>query len=307
MGKIFELGRNTKSIHGWIIIDKPKGYSSTNIVNRIKKILQVKKAGHAGTLDPNATGILAIAIGEATKTIQYLMDAPKEYNFSMILGTGTDTDDSTGCIIKSSEKRPSNIALKKKLKNFEGLISQVPPNFSAVRVKGQRAYKLSRGGNLDLKLKARNLWVEKLTFIDRISDDEVELNLVCGKGGYVRSIARDLGKSLGCYAHVENLRRIRSGPFNLDDAMEPSFIECENAEKILSFLKPIFPNLKDTSMLSCNKKEAELLKNGISIKIENLKINGSGQIVFVKCQETPVAICVYHDGVIKPKRVFLLD
>ena len=206
-------------------------------MNRIKKILQVKKAGHAGTLDPNATGILAIAIGEATKTIQYLMDAPKEYNFSMILGTGTDTDDSTGCIIKSSEKRPSNIALKKKLKNFEGLISQVPPNFSAVRVKGQRAYKLSRGGNLDLKLKARNLWVENLTFIDRISDDEVELNLVCGKGGYVRSIARDLGKSLGCYAHVDNLRRIHSGPFNLDDAMEPSFIEYENAEKILNSLK----------------------------------------------------------------------
>ena len=193
--------RKGNNINGWIIIDKPAGITSTNVVNKIKRAFNAKKVGHAGTLDPDATGVLPIALGEATKTIPHIMDEIKSYHFCIKFGEATDTDDATGEIIYKSNKRPDDDKISALLPKYTGFIEQKPPNYSAIKVNGVRAYDLARSGK-QLKLRARSLFVKELKFLERVDEDHALLQLTCGKGGYVRSIARDLGTDLKCFAHV---------------------------------------------------------------------------------------------------------
>ena len=197
-------GKKGRAVSGWLVVDKPAGITSTAVVNKVKWAMDAQKAGHAGTLDPAATGVLAIALGEATKTVPYITDALKCYRFMVNLGAATTTDDAEGAVIAEAALRPSDAEIEAALAAFRGDIQQVPPQFSAVKVDGERAYDLAREGEA-MDLAARPLWVERLEMLSRPSPDQVELEMVCGKGGYVRAIARDLvpawvvwGMSRGC-------------------------------------------------------------------------------------------------------------
>ena len=210
--------RKGRDISGWLIVDKPAGITSTAVVNKVRWALDAKKAGHAGTLDPEATGVLAVALGEATKTVPFVTDSLKAYSFMVKLGEATNTDDAEGEVISRSDARPSDDEIKAALGAFVGDIMQVPPKFSAVKIDGERAYKLARDDE-EFEIAARPLWVEELVMTDRPDADHVALEMTCGKGGYVRAIARDLGEALGCYGHVEWLRRIWSGPFRAEEGI----------------------------------------------------------------------------------------
>src|SRR6056297_1927016 len=217
--------RKGRDVNGWLVVDKPAGMTSTSVVNKVKWALQAKKAGHAGTLDPDATGVLAVALGEATKTVPYITDALKAYRFTVRLGQATNTDDAEGEVTATSEARPDDAAIKAALGGFVGEIMQVPPKFSAVKIDGERAYKRARDGE-EFEVEARPLWVEELLLTDRPDADHAVLEMTCGKGGYVRSIARDLGEALGCKGHVTWLRRLWSGPFDGEDAIPFQQVEA---------------------------------------------------------------------------------
>ena len=217
--------RKGRDISGWLVVDKPAGMTSTAVVNKVRWALQAKKAGHAGTLDPEATGVLAVALGEATKTVPYVTEALKAYEFTVRLGQATNTDDAEGEIIAESDLRPSDDEIKTALSAFIGDIEQVPPQFSAVKVDGERAYKRARDGEA-MEIEPRPLYVDSLLLTDRPDRDHVTLEMVCGKGGYVRAIARDLGEALGCHAHVRELRRIWSGPFDAEEGLPVDDIDA---------------------------------------------------------------------------------
>ena len=197
--------KSGRDISGWLVIDKPAGMTSTAVVNKVRWAFDAKKAGHSGTLDPEATGILAVALGEATKTVPFVTDALKAYRFTVRWGAATNTDDAEGEVIDTSDERPTAQAINAALNAFVGDIEQVPPAFSAVKIDGERAYAKARAGE-DVTLAARPLFVESLTLVSQPGSDHAEFEIVCGKGGYVRSIARDLGEALGCFGHVVTLR-----------------------------------------------------------------------------------------------------
>ena len=229
--------RKGNNINGWIIIDKPAGITSTGVVSKIKRAFNAKKVGHAGTLDPDATGVLPIALGEATKTIPHIMDEIKSYHFCIKFGEATDTDDATGEIINASNNRPKDDKISALLPKYTGFIEQKPPNYSAIRVNGVRAYNLARSGK-QLNLRARSLFVKELKFLERVDEDHALLQLTCGKGGYVRSIARDLGKDLKCFAHVKWLRRTSAGPFDIESCITIDKIqELQRDEKVKRILR----------------------------------------------------------------------
>ncbi|MGR3792807.1 tRNA pseudouridine(55) synthase TruB [Vannielia sp. SX4] len=254
--------RKGRDISGWIILDKPAGPTSTACVNKLRWAFEAKKAGHAGTLDPAATGLLAIAFGEATKCVPYVMDAEKCYSFTVRLGAATNTDDAEGEVIETAEVRPSDDEIRTALPSFTGDIMQVPPKYSAVKIDGERAYALARDGE-DFEVEARPLWVESLELVSRPDADTAELRMVCGKGGYVRSIARDLGKALGCLGHVVTLRREWSGPFDLEKAVTLEQVE-ELARKpeIDGLLVPLEQGLGDLPRVTVNEAAATRIANG---------------------------------------------
>ena len=251
-----------RDVNGWLVIDKPAGITSTAVVNKVKWAFDAKKAGHAGTLDPEATGVLAVALGEATKTVPYITDALKAYVFTVRLGEATNTDDAEGEVIASSDLRPSDEAIKEALQGFVGDIMQVPPAFSAVKIDGERAYKRARAGD-EVTLDARPLYVDALVMTDRPDADHVELEMVCGKGGYVRAIARDLGAALGCHGHVRTLRRIWSGPFEAKDGIGLDVLDAEaKSPAVDRFLRPLEDGLADLPMLTCPAASVARLRNG---------------------------------------------
>ncbi len=254
--------RKGRDISGWLVVDKPAGLTSTAVVNKVKWAFDAKKAGHAGTLDPEATGVLAVALGEATKTVPYITDALKAYEFTVVLGQATNTDDAEGEVTATSDSRPTDDEIKEALHRFVGDIQQIPPAFSAVKVDGQRAYAKARAGE-EVELSARPLWVESLIMTDRPDADHVTLEMVCGKGGYVRSIARDLGEVLGCYGHVLRLRRVWSGPFRAEDGVSLETINAEaKSEALDRFLRPLEDGLADLPQVTCSEESATRLRNG---------------------------------------------
>ncbi len=208
--------RRGRDVTGWVIVDKPAGIGSTTVVAAVRRALDARKAGHAGTLDPDATGVLAVALGEATKTVPWLQDAPKTYRFAVRFGAATATDDAAGDVVATSDARPTAHAIAAALGAFTGDIAQTPPAYSAVRVAGQRAHMIARGGGAP-GLAPRPLHVHALTLEGMEDDATAILTMTCGKGGYVRAIARDLGAALGGHAHCLRLRRTRSGPFAAED------------------------------------------------------------------------------------------
>ena len=256
------MARKGRNISGWLVIDKPAGPTSTAVVNKVRWALGAKKAGHAGTLDPTATGVLAVALGEATKTVPYITDALKAYSFTIRLGQATNTDDAEGEVIASSDLRPSDEEIKQALGQFVGDIEQVPPQFSAVKIDGQRAYKMARSGE-EMELAARPLWVEELVLTDRPDADHATLEMTCGKGGYVRSIARDLGAALGCNAHVLTLRRIWSGPFDASEGLSMEQVEeLAHTPDLDAHIQPLELGLADLPEVKCTAEGATRLKNG---------------------------------------------
>tara|TARA_R110002049_G_scaffold44333_5_gene129978 strand:+ start:29496 stop:30437 length:942 start_codon:yes stop_codon:yes gene_type:complete len=297
--------RKGRDISGWLVVDKPAGPTSTTVVNKVRWALEAKKAGHAGTLDPDATGVLAIALGEATKTVPYITDALKAYEFTVRLGISTNTDDAEGEVLGTSDLRPDDAAIKDALAAFIGDIQQVPPQFSAVKIDGQRAYKLAREGEA-MDLAARPLWVESLLLTDRPDADHVTLEMVCGKGGYVRSIARDLGEKLGCLGHVRELRRIWSGPFEVSQALTLDQIEAlARTPELDTYLLPLEQGLSELPQVKATAEGATRLRNGnpgmvIAHDVEY------GDECWASFDGVPVAVGRFKAGELHPSRVFNL-
>ncbi|NOD30489.1 tRNA pseudouridine(55) synthase TruB [Ruegeria atlantica] len=299
------MGRKRKGrdISGWLVVDKPAGMTSTAVVNKVRWAMDAKKAGHAGTLDPEATGVLAVALGEATKTVPYITDALKAYTFTVRLGQATNTDDAEGEVIAESDARPSDEDIKRALTPFLGDIMQVPPKFSAVKIDGQRAYKLARDGE-DVELTARPLWVEELILVDRPDPDHVVLEMTCGKGGYVRSIARDLGEALGCHGHVRELRRIWSGPFEAEDGLSIEQIdEMAKTTTLDDYLHPLEAGLSDLPELKCTPEGATRLRNGNPGMVLAADVE-YGDEAWASLDGKAVAVGVYKSGELHPSRVF---
>ena len=299
------MGRTRKgrNISGWIIIDKPNGMTSSAVVNKVRWAFNAKKAGHAGTLDPEATGLLAIALGEATKTIPYITDAEKAYEFSIELGIATNTDDAEGEVVATCPKRPTNAEIINKLEAFIGETMQVPPKFSAVKINGERAYNLARAGE-EVKISARPLFVSELTLIDRPSVNTAVLKMTCGKGGYVRAVARDLGQALGCYAHVTKLRRIWSGPFELEHSVTLETIEpFAKTLDIDKYLRPLEDGLADLPKGTTNSEGATKLQNGNpAICFTDAEF---GDQIWVSYEGKALAIGQFRSGEIHPNRVIV--
>ena len=299
------MARKGRNISGWLVVDKPAGMTSAAVVNKVRWAFNARKAGHAGTLDPDATGVLAIALGEATKTVNFVADALKAYAFIVRLGEATNTDDAEGEVIATSANRPTDEAIKDHLGQFVGDIQQVPPKFSAVKIDGQRAYKLARDGE-DMELSARPLWVEELVLCGRPDADHVELEMTCGKGGYVRAIARDLGASLGCYGHVRQLRRIWSGPFDVKDAVTLDQIEeLARSEEIDNLLLPLEIGLADLPELRCTPTGASRLRNGNPGMVLASDVE-YGDEAWASYDGQAVAVGIYKAGELHPNRVFNL-
>ncbi|MYM55150.1 tRNA pseudouridine(55) synthase TruB [Thalassovita mangrovi] len=298
--------RKGRDISGWLVVDKPAGMTSTAVVNKVRWALNANKAGHAGTLDPEATGVLAVALGEATKTVPYITDALKAYRFTVRLGQATNTDDAEGEVIAESDARPSDDEIKDALNGFLGDIMQVPPKFSAVKIDGQRAYKLAREDE-EFEIAARPLWVEELVMTDRPDADHVELEMTCGKGGYVRSIARDLGEKLGCHGHVLKLRRIWSGPFEAEDGMTWEQIEeLARTPELDEYIRPLEEGLADLPEVKATEQGAAKMRNGnpgmvIAHDVEY------GEVCWASFDGHAVAVGVFKAGELHPNRVFVRD
>ena len=299
------MGRKRKGrdISGWLVVDKPAGPTSTAVVNKVRWALGAAKAGHAGTLDPEATGVLAVALGEATKTVPFITDALKAYVFDVKLGEATNTDDAEGEVIATLEARPTDDEIKEALLKFVGDIEQVPPKFSAVKVDGQRAYKLSRAGE-DITLEARPLYVDELTMVERTDADHVRLEMVCGKGGYVRSIARDLGEALGCKGHVLRLRRVWSGPFEAEKGLSYEQIEeMAKTPELESYIQPLEMGLEDLPEVKATAEGAAKLRNGNPGMVFASDAE-YGDECWASLDGKAVAVGIYKAGELHPSRVF---
>ncbi|WP_136636352.1 tRNA pseudouridine(55) synthase TruB [Pseudooceanicola onchidii] len=297
--------RKGRDVSGWLVVDKPAGITSNAVVNKVKWAFNAKKAGHAGTLDPEATGVLAVALGEATKTVPFVTDALKAYEFTVRLGQATNTDDAEGEVIAESDLRPTDDEIKEALSPFIGEIMQVPPQFSAVKIDGQRAYKLAREGE-DLDLAARPLWVESLILTDRPDADHVVLELVCGKGGYVRSVARDLGEALGCKGHVLRLRRVWSGPFNAAEGASMDRIEeLARSEEIDELLLPMELALDCMEEVTATDEGAVRLRNGNPGMVIARDVE-YGEECWASHDGKPLAVGIFKAGELHPNRVFNL-
>lgn len=301
------MGRRKKGrdVHGWLVVDKPAGLTSNAVVNKVRWAFDAKKAGHAGTLDPEATGVLAVALGEATKTVPYITDAMKAYVFTVRLGQATNTDDAEGEVTATSDARPSDDDIRAALPAFTGDIQQIPPKFSAVKIDGQRAYKLARDGE-DVEIEPRPLFVESLVMLNRPDADHVTLEMVCGKGGYVRAIARDLGAALGCHGHVRELRRVWSGPFLAEEGVSMERIEeLAKSPEIDALLAPLSEGLTSLPELRCTAEGATRLRHGnpgmvIASDVEY------GDEAWASFDGEPVAVGIYKAGELHPSRVFNL-
>lgn len=297
--------RKGRDISGWLVVDKPAGMTSTAVVNKVRWAMAAKKAGHAGTLDPDATGVLAVALGEATKTVPYITDSLKAYTFTVTLGAATNTDDAEGEIIARSDSRPSDEEIKAALGQFVGDIMQVPPKFSAVKIDGERAYKLARDDE-DFEIAARPLWVEELVMVDREDADHVTLEMTCGKGGYVRSIARDLGEALGCLGHVRELRRIWSGPFEAEDGITIEQIdELAKTPELDAYLRPMTEGLTDLPEVKATAEGAVRLRNGNPGMVLTSGVE-YGDECWASLDGEPVAVGIFKGGELHPNRVFVL-
>ena len=303
-GRTMAPNRRGRPVSGWLVIDKPAGVTSTAVVNRVRWALEAQKAGHAGTLDPDATGVLAVALGEATKTIPFVTDALKGYRFAVRWGAATATDDASGAVLATRDARPTEAAIRAALPAFRGLIRQVPPQVSAVKVEGRRAYDLARDGEA-MDLAARDLWVDRLDLIDAPDADTAVLEMDCGKGGYVRSVARDLGEALGCLGHVLWLRRTWSGPFRADRAVTLETVETlARTEALDAHLLPLETGLAGLREVRATPEGAARLRNGNP----GMVLAGGtpwGEAAWASLDGRAVAVGHVRGAELHPSRVFM--
>ncbi len=304
--------RKGQEINGWLVIDKPAGMTSSDVVNRVRHLLDARKVGHGGTLDPLATGLLPLAFGEATKTVSYVMDGAKTYRFTLRWGERRDTDDAEGAVEATSDQRPEEAEILAVLPRFVGDIAQVPPRYSAIKVDGQRAYDLARGGEA-VDLAARPVRVDSLELLERPDADHAVFEARCGKGTYVRSLARDLGEALGCHAHVVALRRLSVGPFTEDGAISLESLErLSDCAAAVEKLLPVETGLDDIPAVVLTDAEARRLRNGQAISMlvrsNAERIHGlvSGDTICAMAEGKPVAIVRLEAGELRPVRVLNL-
>jgi tRNA pseudouridine55 synthase len=296
-------------VHGWLVLDKPQGMTSTKAVTRVRRLYQAEKAGHAGTLDPLATGVLPIALGEATKTVPFAVEGTKEYRFTIRFGAETDTDDAEGKAVARSEHRPTRAQIEAVLPNFTGEIEQVPPRYSAVRVDGARAYDLARDEE-DFALQPRTVSVDRLVLVAHPDQDHCVLEARCGKGTYVRALARDLGRALGTCGHVEALRRTRVGAFGEDRAVPLAALEAlaesGGHDALLGALEPVETPLGDIPALSLSGSDADRLRRGQAVFLRGRDAPILEGTVYATSRGRLVALGEVSRGELKPRRIFNL-
>jgi tRNA pseudouridine55 synthase len=301
-----------EAISGWICLDKPYDFGSTQAVGKVRWLFKAQKAGHAGTLDPLATGVLPIALGEATKTVPFMMDADKAYRFTIEWGRSTTTLDREGATTASSDVRPTREQVEAALPAFIGEIQQIPPQYSAVKVDGERAYDLARAGE-EFELKARSVTIHSARVSDAPDADHIEIEIECGKGTYVRSIVRDLAEALGACAHVSALRRTRVGPFGEDRAITLENLEDLSHKAALpEVLLPVETALDDIPALAVTAEDAFRLAQGRPIvlvprQVETLKarLTGGSRLVSAMDGDRLVALAEMRAGRLNPVRVFI--
>lgn len=274
------MAKKGNPIHGWFVIDKTPDMTSADVVRAIKRVVQPKKIGHAGTLDPLATGILPIALGEATKTIPYIVEREKEYTFTIKFGEETATDDTEGEVTETSDSRPTEAEILAAMDGFRGEIQQIPPKFSAVKVDGKRAYELARAGeHVELKPRAAHIMEFKLLSVGK-NEDYAIFSVICGKGTYIRAIARDLGRKLECFGHIITLRRTRVGPFSEKTAISlEKLIDLGHSARALEALRPIMTALDDIPELAITGGEAKRARNGQALQLPTSR-SGTVRLTF---------------------------
>ncbi len=292
---------NRNDVHGWLVLDKQAGMTSTCAVSRLKRLFNAKKAGHAGTLDPIATGVLPVAFGEATKTVPFVQDGEKAYRFTVRWGIETSTDDCEGKAVARSEKRPAAAEIAALLPRFTGSIEQRPPAFSAIKINGERAYNLARSGGAP-QLSARTVTIYAFDLIDAARDAAI-FEARCGKGSYVRALARDLGRSLGCYGHVGVLRRTRVGPFSETDAISLSELEMESSRT--QALRHVEAGLSELRRVVVDKGSAARLRRGQPVLLRGQDIPLEGP-AYAACGGLVVAVGSVERGELIPGRIFNL-
>jgi tRNA pseudouridine55 synthase len=302
--------KHGRKLDGWLILDKPQGITSTQAVNKVRRALDAQKAGHGGTLDPLATGILPIALGAATKTVPYVMDGTKRYHFTIRFGEARDTDDAEGAVTETSDMRPSDEEIRAALPAFRGAIMQVPPAFSAIKVDGERAYDLARAG-APPELPPRPAQVDRFELIGRPDADTAEFEVESGKGVYMRSLARDVARACGTVGHIVVLRRLRVGPFlesmavSLDTLLNPE----HTASALAELVRPLETALDDIPALALTAAEAHALSQGQPISLVDLMgripddANPDEGLVRVLAAGRVLALARLSDGWLKPERL----
>lgn len=303
--------RERRNVHGWLVLDKPVGMTSTHAVSLVKRAFAAKKAGHAGTLDPLASGVLPIALGEATKTVSFVMEGRKTYRFTVRWGAETDTDDAEGRVIARSDVRPSAADIRAVLPRFTGRLMQTPPRFSAVKVGGERAYDLAREGE-EVNLDPRPVEVEQLELLSQPDPDHAEFTAQCGKGMYVRALARDLGRALGTFGHVAALRRTAVGPFDEEEAVSLEQLRqapsaaAGMAGAPLQLLLPVEAALAQLPTLAVTRSDAGRLVRGQAVLLRGRDAPVMAGWVAVRAQGCLIALAEVDRGELRPRRIFNL-
>ncbi len=306
-----QFKRDKRDVHGWVVLDKPVGMTSTHAVSIVKRLFTAKRAGHAGTLDPLASGALPIALGEATKTVPFVMDGRKLYQFTVRWGEERDTDDAEGRVTANSDARPAPQAIRALLPSFTGAIEQVPPKYSAIKIDGERAYDLARDG-ATVELAARTVQIDRLELIAIPDPDRAVLHAECGKGTYVRSLARDMGRALGCFGHVSALRRVAVGPFGAETMILLEQLEalCHRAAageaSLADALMPVETALDDIPALAVSQADAARLRRGQAVLLRGRDAPNFRGPVYATASGHLVALAELDRGEIVPKRVFNL-
>ncbi|WOC15968.1 tRNA pseudouridine(55) synthase TruB [Pseudochrobactrum sp. MP213Fo] len=323
-----------RPVSGWVIFDKPKGMGSTEAVSKIKWLFNAEKAGHAGTLDPLASGMLPIALGEATKTVPYVMDGTKIYTFTVTWGEERSTDDLEGPVTNTSDKRPAEEEILALLPKYTGVIQQIPPQFSAIKIDGERAYDLAREG-ATVAIPSREVEIDRLELVEINEAGQAVFEVECGKGTYVRSLARDMGRDMGCFGHIAELRRLEVAPFNEDDFVTLAELEAawpplpvkvettseENGEAVdeAEFAEPIAPRdfsaidaliidtgaaLEDLVQISLSDEQAHRIRMGNPVILRGRDAPAQADEVCANFKNQLLAIGYIEQGMFKPKRVF---
>ena len=306
------MNSDNKKINGWINLNKPEGISSNKCVIILKKLLNIKKIGYAGTLDPLASGVLPIAIGEATKSIRFVSDEHKTYTFNICWGIETSTDDKEGTILKKTKKRPKKFTILKKIDKFLGEILQKPPIYSAIKINGNRAYKIARSGKKP-ELKKRKVTIFKFILKKIISKDEAEFFVKCTKGTYIRSLARDLGNELGVLGHISMLKREEVGTFLKHQSISLDQIKnLSHNSAIEDIILPILYPINANYIVEINDEISKSLIKGKKVLTNFLEENinfqkiKEGSLFIAIMSNSPIAICSIENCFLKPKRVFNL-